>query len=333
MAGVRGRYGHGVITNLPVGAIHYPWNGGNYWNVGFGWWAACWVGDNVCYEWAYPPVGYYYPSLPAEYETTVINNTTYYESDGVYYVEGAKEGQPGYTVAEAPVTPETTQPEGGVEGVNPFDILKGMCDHLAGLERFRVVAKTVVDQVGEDGSTAQLSLKRATCLQRPDRIAVDVTGDVGVKRFVYDGKNASLYDAAKSTAISAEMPGTIEAALDTLATEHKVVLPLADLMYKDLYDRAMARITAGQYLGLPTVNGGRCHHLGFTTDNAEWELWIDVASKLPRRASVSYLEGSVRVRQSADLAEWNEAPTFNNLTFEFKPPASAMGIEISKVNP
>jgi len=75
------------------------------------------------------------------------------------------------------------------------------------------------------------------------------------------------------------VPGTIDDALDKLARDYGIVVPLADLMYKDLYERVVARASAGQYLGLGTVNDLSCHHLAFSTDTANWEVWIEAGDK------------------------------------------------------
>lgn len=336
-AGARGPYGGRYVTNLPAGAIHGNWHGNDYWHVGFSWYSPCWVGDSVYYGWAYPPIGFYYSSLPESHTTTVVNNTTYYESEGVYYVEGEQNGQKGYVIAEQPpgVQSAATAPSDATmaEARNPFEVLKTACDYLASMQKYSVTANTTVDGVGDDGATVQLSIRRTISVQRPDKIAVDVTGDNGNKRFVYDGKTASLFDATKNQYVSASVPNTIETALETLAQKYNVILPLQDILYKDLYDRVTPRIQAGQYLGLDTVNNVSCHHVAFTSDAADWELWIDAGDKpLPLKTSVAYREGSGRSRYSADLAGWDSSPAFTAQTFEFKPPATAMGIEISKVS-
>ena len=337
VAAARGPYGGRYVTNLPAGAIHGSWHGNDYWHFGFNWYSPCWVGDSLCYGWAYPPVGFYYSSLPEQYSTTVIDNTTYYESEGVYYVEGQQDGQKGYVIAEAPAGTEAAVSGSASDpvaaGTNPFEVLKSMCDQLAGMEAFSAVANTAVDHVGDDGTTVQLSIRRSVSVQRPNKIAIDVSGDSGIKRFVYDGKTASLFDATKSQYVSASVPDTIEAAFDALAQKYNVILPLEDFLYKDLYDRAAARIQAGQYLGLHTVNGTSCHHLAFTCDTADWELWVDVGEKpLPRKVVASYRQNEAFPRYSAEFVGWDGKPAFNAQTFEFNPPASAMGIEISKAD-
>lgn len=325
VAGARGPYGNRVVTNLPAGAAHYPWRGHDYYHAGYGWYQPYWAGDSMYYGWVYPPVGFYYPSLPTEYSTVTVNNSTYYESEGVYYQQGEQDGQKGYVVAEAPVNPEAST---GGEGENAFIILKSMCDHVAGLETFGLVANTTIDKVTAEGDKVQLSARRTMQVSRPDKFAVDVTGDNGTRQFVYDGKNISLFDGAANIYSVVEVPNTIEAALDTLARDYGAVVPLEDLMYKDLYARLESLASAGQYLGLHEVDGIKCHHLAFSTDAAECQMWIEAGDKpLLRRFTVDYKQGP-RTRYAASIVEWTASPKLTAETFVFKSPAGAKQVRI-----
>lgn len=328
-AGAWGHRGGGWVTNLPDGAFHYgDWHGGDYWCFGFSWYTPCWVGDSMYYGWAYPPVGYYYPSLPPEYNTTVINNTTYYESEGVYYQEGEKDGKKGYVVAEAPPGTESSRPP----GENPFAILKGLCDYLAGLQALSLVVNTTADELGPSGEKVQIYSRRAINVSRPDKVAVDASGDKGERRVVYDGKKISMLDRKQNAYSVIQAPDTIDAALDMLAGDYGIALPLGDFLYTNLYDRLEAGTSAGQYVGLHEVDGLRCHHLAFLTQTVSWEIWIETGDKpVPRKIAIDYGQGAARSRYSADVFAWTGSPTFAPATFDFKLPSIVKRVEIQKV--
>lgn len=320
VAGVRGPYGGRYLTTLPGGAVHYPWHDHDYWHVDFDWFEPIWDDDDVYYGWVYPPVGYYYPSLPPDHETIVIENNTYYESNGVYYEEGEKEGQEGYVVAEIP---ESLKEEAAAEaeGKNPFDILEGACRYLAGLTQFSAVARTTNDKVGEQGEKVQISGRRAIAVSRPDKMAIDVTGDNGERRFVYDGATISLLHRTKGLYSEVKVSGTIDAALDLLASDYGIVVPLEDLAYSDLYDRLLLKASEGQYLGLHAVGDTQCHHVAFRAGDSSWEFWIEPdESPVLRKITIDYGRGGERLRYSAEISEWNASPSFSAETFEFKLP-------------
>jgi len=50
-----------------------------------------------------PTEYYYYPDLPIGYQTVVVNGTTYYLADGVYYQPYIYEGQTVYMVVPPPI--------------------------------------------------------------------------------------------------------------------------------------------------------------------------------------------------------------------------------------
>lgn len=334
VAGARGPYGNRYVTNLPNGAIRYPWGDVDYWHVGFSWYTPNWVGDDVYYGWAYPPTGYYYPSLPTDYNTTVINNTTYYESDGVYYQEGQQGGQSGYVVVEAPRSTESAPGPAEAEaskGTNPFEIFKGMCDFLANQQQFSMAARTTSDEVLSSGKKVQLSARRLVDVSRPDKLAIEASSDSGDRRSVYDGKTITILHKTKKLYTAVEVPNTIEGAFDTMAEKYGLVFPLKDLLYKDLYDRVVTRISAGQYLGLHTVDSVKCHHLAFTSDEANCEIWIDAGSApVPRKFSIDYAKNTGRTRFSAEIVEWRSSPTFTPATFELKLPEDVKRFELKQ---
>jgi hypothetical protein len=326
VAGIRGPYGSAVVTNLPPHVLPYPWHGRDYWYVSFSWYGQYWRGDDVYYAWVYPPSGFYYPSLPESYTTVVINNTTYYCSDDVYYREGEKDGQKGYVVAEAPEGAAAEQ------GENPFNILKSACDYVAGLEKFTAIVSTTTDEVLESGEKIQASSRRTLYVSRPDKVAVDALTDGGEKRSVYDGKTVSMFDRAKDVYAVVPMPPTIDATLDTLAQNYGIAMPLGDLLYKDAYDRLVARVATGQYVGMHKVGSVDCHHLAFSGDTVDWEVWIEAGEKpVLRKVTVDYKQVTAKPRFSALIVAWMESPASLGDVFEFKPPAGAKQIEVLPV--
>jgi hypothetical protein len=325
IAGARGPYGGFVAARLPDGAVHYPWHGHDYWHAGYIWYSPCWIGDDVYYNWIYPPIGYYYPALPPEYSTVVVDNSTYYYSEGVYYQEGDKDGQEGYVVAEAPEGQEPAKSE------DPFQILKRMCDYLDGLQEFSVVANTTADEVQESGAKIQLSARRTICVSRPDKISVFVTGDYGEKRLVYNGRTVSMYDRNKNVYTVIPVPDSINAALDTLADDYGIVVPLEELLYQDAYTRLVAHAAVGQYLGLRMFGIASCHHLAFATDTLDWEIWIEAGNKpLPRKVTIDYKQYAGKPRYAAVIS-WNESAKFESGRFEYMPLSGTQRIEIAPV--
>lgn len=257
----------------------------------------------------------------------VINNTTYYESDNVYYQEGEQDGQKGYKVVESPVAANSATESPQAE--DPYARLKSMCDYVAGLDKLSLSADTTSDQLSDTGDRIQVSGHRTVNVSRPTSIALKVKDDLGERRGVYDGKTVTILDTTKNYYSEVKVPDTIDGALDTLASDYGIYVPLGDLLYKDLYNRLMTRITSGQYLGLHLVGDIKCHHLAFATDTSSWEFWIDSGDKpVPRKISIDYTLRGERARYSAEIPEWSSSPDFTDATFQLKLPDDIRRMEL-----
>ena len=78
------------------------------------------------------------------------------------------------------------------------------------------------------------------------------------RSYWYDGKTVSVLDDARNTYIAMDVPPTIDGAMDTALDRTGMVIPLADFLYSDVYDRLMGSVQRGVYLGI--------HDVGVDTD-------------------------------------------------------------------
>ena len=313
VAGVRGPHGNEVFTSLPPGAVHYP-NGGYY--SGYNWYSPYWHDDDWCYEWVYPLIGFFYASLPPQSTTTVIENNAYYYSDGVYYKAGDKDGQKGYVVAEIPNEAQTPDPK---------QVLKAMSDYLGRLPHALVTADVVAEEVLANGTKVQVVSRRQLTLVRPDKFRADVSMGQDNKMYLYDGTRVTLFDRQKNIYGSLEAPNTIEATLAKLAKDYNTSAPLVELFSMDLYPRLAERITSADYVGLHKAGVVDCHHLAFTQDAIDWEIWIEKGDRpLPRRVTITYkrLPGVPRFTAAMDLWDLTSTPAAD--VFKFEPPTGAV---------
>ena len=84
------------------------------------------------------------------------------------------------------------------------------------------------------------------------------------------------------------VPPTVDEALDWIFEQTGTVVPLADFLYADSYERLMGSVHAGQG---PRHSRGRgpCHHLAFEQATIDWQLWIEAGKDpLPRKLVISY---------------------------------------------
>jgi hypothetical protein len=174
-----------------------------------------------------------------------------------------------------------------------------------------------------------LTNTRRVALRRPDRLAGDASGDALNRSFYYDGQTFSAIDKEQNVWASGTVPPTIDEALDTVLEQTGTVLPLADFLYADAYERLMAHVQRGAYLGIHEAAGVPCHHLSFEQATIDWQLWIDAgAEPLPRKLVIAYKTEDEVPQYSVTIRKWNMKPTLPDALFAFSPPEGATRVDV-----
>ncbi len=257
----------------------------------------------------------------------MINNTTYYVADGVYYRKA--DDKEGYVVAEPPqeaVADQTVVPSEGTLAPDSFDTLRRMNEYVQKLKHFEIRTNVTADEMLDSSQKIQLSSNRTVYVSRPDKIAVEFKDGRDSRRVVYDGKTITMLDRGKNVYASIEMPNTIDAMLDTLAKDYGLTLPWADVIRSD-YEGLVAPVQTGQYLGLHMAGGRQCHHLAFTQAAVDWEIWIEAGDKpLPRKLVITYKHQPGSPRYMLTIPRWDISPISPD-AFELDLPADAQRID------
>ena len=209
--------------------------------------------------------------------------------------------------------------------------LKRMSEFLGKLPRFALEAEEIFDEVPDGELRRQLTNTRRVAVERPNHVAADVTGDTLLRASWYDGKAVTVLDKEHNVYATLPAEPTIDATLDKLIDEYGVVLPLVDLLYSDPYAVLMEGVTYGRYLGLHQAAGVMCHHLAFSQETIEWQIWIDAGEQpLPRKLVISYVEEPGEPQYSATIRRWRVDGAVPEGLFTFQAPEGAQKVEPSK---
>ena len=213
-------------------------------------------------------------------------------------------------------------------------VLRQMSSFLESQNQFQFTANTIRDVLSSNGVLVQITQDVEVVVNRPNQFKVETSGDLVKRQLWYDGATAALLDSERGVYASREAPDTIDATLDALIEKFGVNMPLADLMYSDIYDGLTKNVVAGYYFGLSEVDGVPCHHLVFVQDNLDWQIWIeDSDTPLPRKVAVGYKNRPGVPRYLAIINNWNLTPEIAKDEFTFSPPADAKEVEFVQVTP
>ena len=108
-------------------------------------------------------------------------------------------------------------------------------------------------------------------------------------------------------------------------------MPLSDLFRWGTPGWSAEGITAARDLGPSDVLGTTCQHYAFRQDDIDWQIWIQKGDNaLPRKLVITTKTDEARPQTSA-VYTWNLAPSFNDATFTFDPPAGAGKVVLAEI--
>lgn len=237
---------------------------------------------------------------------------------------------PALAAAQAPggPSPAPTPPPRRVEARADQELQK-MSEFLAKVQRFALEAEETFDEIPDGQPKMELTNLRRIAVERPNRVAADATGDTLNRASWYDGRTVTVLDKEHNVYVTIEAAATIDATFDKLEDEYGVVLPLGDILSSDPYAVLMEGVTYGRYLGIHQAAGVPCHHLVFSQDTIEWQIWIDAGEEpLPRKLVINYVQEPGEPQYSATIRRWNLDPKFPEELFTFEAPEGAQKIDV-----
>ena len=194
-------------------------------------------------------------------------------------------------------------------------------------EQFSFQAHTL--RVSADTNLHIAHSMKAT-VHRPDKLLIDVTGDDGSTKLIYDGKTVVLFGVETKQYASLPVPNTIQGMLEKVMGRFGVDFPLADFL-TDTPDKSfLFGVTSGREVNTVMIEGVPCRHLLFIQPpGIELELWVEKNDRsLPRRLIVTYRNLSGQPNFVAEFSDWNFSIHPTDADFEFQPPEGAKQVEL-----
>ncbi len=216
----------------------------------------------------------------------------------------------------------------GVIDAKADRVLKEMSEYLTNLEQFNIQAESSFDMILDNGQKIQMGRSVDVSVRRPDRLRVDIDGDMVKQRLFYDGKQITLYGKKVNYYATTKAPSTIEAAMDYAEKSFRLVTPAADLIDRNSYGILTEDISSGSYIGLSTLSGVECHHLAFRAEETDWQIWIENSkTPLPRKFIITSKWTTGAPQFIAMLNTWDLSPELEDSRFIFTAPEEAEKID------
>lgn len=208
--------------------------------------------------------------------------------------------------------------------------LTKMGDYLRSLNAFQVQATVTTEDVLDDGQKVQTANTGNLVAVRPNRLRLEVNDPNRPRYFYYDGKQFTLWAPRPKYYATVAAPATIGELADQLDEKYDIDLPFVDLFRWGTSESNVSAITRAMDVGPSVVDGITCEQYAFRQDGVDWQLWIQQGEfPLPKKMVITTLTDDARP-QHTSLYTWNLAPSFNDQTFAFTPPAGAHKITIAQ---
>jgi hypothetical protein len=212
-------------------------------------------------------------------------------------------------------------------------VLRSACDFLAHTRAFSLSAEVWREHVNDAGEKIQFSRTVEMDVKRPDGLRLEISSPLSARGFWYDGKTLTILDRKHNWYSTAAMPSTLDEMVDT-AHDQGIDLPLIDLAMSDPYKNATAKVEQGKYYGIAPVLGVPCHHLAFTQENVDWQIWVeDGPQPLIRKFVITYKNEPGAPEFTALITRWNMTDRIANSDFDFERPMGATKIEMRTDEP
>jgi hypothetical protein len=204
---------------------------------------------------------------------------------------------------------------------------------LRDARQFRFEATEMFDVVRPAGQKLQFTNQSVIAVRRPDRVYVDVQGDTANRRFWYDGKSVTLLEKLENVYVTTKGARDIDTTIDLVVQRYGINVPLLDLLYADPYRVVTERVRTGAYIGLHQMRGVKCHHLAFTQEDVDWQIWIDRGARpLPRKAVITYKKLPGQPQYIATFQRWDLSPRLPAAQFAFRRPVGSQKIRLAPMS-
>jgi len=232
--------------------------------------------------------------------------------------------------APAPLASTAIPPPTIIEAADR--LLKQMGAYVGSADQFTFRADITFDHVLPSGQKLQFAAVENVALQRPNGLYIEWTGDLGDRKFWYDGKTATIYDPATIFYGADAAPPALDDMLDKLIKQLNFTPPLADFLYSDPYKGVRGTIQYGFTTGDTQINGRSCRGLAFVEKNVDWQIWIDSGPQpVPCKLLITYKNNSSLPQFSAVFSDWDFSPRIAVSTFTPELPPGTQKISFATV--
>ena len=225
-----------------------------------------------------------------------------------------------FLILVGPLTAQAQEGQTEAPSIDPLaeDRLTALSDHLAAAETLHFVALSFFDETEEGGIQIKRFIVHDVRVARPDRLAFTSTFDDGaVRHGWYDGTSLTVAAPADGRYVVIEAAGGIDAMLDLVDERYGLGLPIADILYSNVYAAQQPYMLSAVYLGERVIQNRRFDHVSVESTGADWQIWMDIGdAPTPRRMVMQFIEQEGQPEYMVTFHRFDIDPSLGAEVFE-----------------
>lgn len=217
-------------------------------------------------------------------------------------------------------------------GISAKELVKRSYNYLGSLKNYAFKATIVNEDDYAGEMMIYIQHHYNVAVQRPDKVRMQVRGDVENRNTVMNNGKVSVHDLVSNTYAQIPVENDIDDALDTLMDDYNLSIPLTQLLYSDsALDVEEDLEGEGYYFGTVDVDSIPCYYIGFSEKEWDVQLWIEKGSR-PVIRSVAFVDKTMKGQpRSMIKISWNVDNMNDQSVFNLAVPKGVKKVEVKKV--
>jgi hypothetical protein len=206
--------------------------------------------------------------------------------------------------------------------------LKATLGRLAAAREFTYRAAVTTEVVSDAGQKIQYAADIQTAVRRPNRFWTKYDGELRKNILWYDGATLSLWNFDTNAYAQWNGDATLDDLFDKVKDKLGFTPPLSALLHEDVLQNSLKDIKVGFYTGMGVIDGVKVHHLTFSQEKVDWQIWV-AAEKEPdiKRLVITFKSRPGWPQFAATFGEWDFGPHLSDAIFGFYPPEGSVKID------
>lgn len=212
-------------------------------------------------------------------------------------------------------------------------IVRTMSDYLASTKTMSLTYDTDIEVITPDVQKLQFASSGQVLLNRPNQLRATRAGGYANVELVFDGNTLTMFGKNIDAVAQVQAKGSVDQLVQRLRDEFSIALPGADFLLSNSYDELMIGVRDLKHIGRGVIDGVECEHLAFRTEDADWQLWVEVGAKpVPRKYVITSKGVAAAPQYTLRIKEFRADADIGADAFAFKAPASAKKVDITALS-